>query len=99
MKAVYFRFINDESKPTGWIGLAVAKDTIDLFWVIDRFGNPHYVEILPIREGGMCVHFEDIDDCDICDDIDSTGLPNPYDSEEAWEKPKWPPMEDIYARY
>jgi hypothetical protein len=96
MKAVYFRFMTSDGDSSGWVGLAVAKNTIELFWVIDRFGDPHGCEIMPIENAGMCVHRVE-EDFEECDDVDFTGQPDPYEN-EGWQKPKWPPLEDVYAR-
>lgn len=57
MKAIAFRFTDGE-KPTGWIGLAVGIDWLDLFWTIDEFGDPFCCEYRPIKAGAAVCWLE-----------------------------------------
>jgi len=57
MATYLFRFINQKTdKPSGWIGVASASSSDDLFWTIDEFGDPNSCEIVQIVDGGICVN-------------------------------------------
>jgi hypothetical protein len=97
MIAVYFRHMGQTDHgygPTGFVGLAVAQNKLDLFWVIDEFCDPYRVELRTAHSGGMCVHLtetsEDEDeDSDRSEWETSEMLPNPFHSYNKWRKPKW----------
>lgn len=68
MKTIALRFVND-GKPTGWIGMASAKDWLGLYWVIDEFGDPSATEYQPLTlSGGVCwqEEWEEDDDPKYC---------------------------------
>jgi hypothetical protein len=97
MIAVYFRHMGQTAQgygPTGFVGLAVAQNKSDLFWVIDEFCDPYRVEVQTARKGGMCVHLTETGDDDDEDpersNWETSGmLPDPFHTYEKWRKPKW----------
>lgn len=54
MRAWWFRWI-DEGGKKGWMGLAVARTTEELFWEIDQHGDPTTCEVLPVKHGSFCI--------------------------------------------
>ena len=58
MKAFYFRFLNDDGKATGWVGLVVGQTMDQIFDCIDEYGNPYTVQIQAAKKGGFCVHWK-----------------------------------------
>jgi len=102
MIAKWFRFIDDDSKPTGWVGLAIAHDKKGLFWQIDEHGNPYSVEVMPLRRGGsVCMEYKYFLNEDGETDADTIGHEvceeTPIFEDEGWKKPNWP--EDVlYVR-
>ena len=54
MIAYWFRFIGDDNKPTGYMGLAFGQSQDDIYWQIDEFGDPNSVEVQTAKLGGMC---------------------------------------------
>lgn len=94
MIAYYFRFINDKKRPTGWIGCAVARDKVELFWEIDRHGDPYRCVIQRARSFSWCakVHphslrYSQHEITDELDVLDPTG----------WRRPRWP--REVYGHH
>lgn len=58
MKAYYFRFV-DGKKPTGHVGLVCGQDMADIFYEIDRYGNPYDTQLRPITLGSFCILAKD----------------------------------------
>lgn len=54
MTAYYFRQVDNEGVPTGYMGMAVGQDKVDLFWLIDEYLDPYSVEIKTAKRGGYC---------------------------------------------
>ena len=53
MKAYYFRLM-DGKEYTGYSGMVVGQNMIDIFWQIDEYCNPHYCQIREASFGGYC---------------------------------------------
>lgn len=87
MIAYYFRFIDENKQPTGWVGFAVADNMMELFWEIDQYENPHLVEVQKARSFSWCAKFnprslqyKKHEVTEKCDALDP----------DAWHKPRWP---------
>lgn len=97
-KTYWFRFIDRETgEPTGYMGLAVARDMVELFWEIDQYGDPFGVEIRPVERGSFCAHFQDEpnEGTDLFSEVKITEyLPG----KERWRKPDWSDYEVICGR-
>lgn len=50
---VFFRTV-DEHGDTEYFGYASAKNSNDLFWLIDQFVDPHSVQICKAKDAGFC---------------------------------------------
>lgn len=87
MIACHFRFVNDKG-PTGFYGIAFANTKRDLFWEIDRYGDPYSVEIKRACHGSFCCRAENVD----CEDVDPSlsELEFEVPFNEKWKSPKWP---------
>jgi len=58
MKHCAFRFIDlSTGKPTGFVGIAWARDMKELFWEIDQYGNPYSVEIAVLPVASVCSQY------------------------------------------
>lgn len=87
MIAYYFRFIDENEKPTGWVGFAAAANMMELFWEIDHYGNPDLAEVQKARAFSWCAKFnarsmqyKKHEVTETCDALDP----------DAWRKPRWP---------
>ena len=60
--ACFFRFLNDDHQPTGWVGFAMADDQEGLMWVIDEFGDPYSVEVMTADRFAYCVQVSEDDE-------------------------------------
>ncbi len=89
MNAVWFREM-DEGKPTGVIGLAVARDAASLFWQIDAHIDPFSVEIMTAHEGSiMWVQGAEVSEGNREVDSDYEKFDVPFADEKGWRKPGW----------
>jgi len=102
MVAYWFRFVNAENKPTGYIGLAVGKNIEDILWQIDEFGDPWSVQIQSVRWGGMCWKENkstDPDEDNYSDEYEVTEYsPDPW-ADKGWKTPKWVGTEEAQNEY
>jgi hypothetical protein len=90
MVAYYFRVIEDDGKPNGWVGFAMARNMWDLMWQIDCHVDPYSVEIKvansfsycekQIKEGEYEYNLNH-DDTEVCE--------TPLFDDDGWKKPKW----------
>lgn len=87
MIAYFFKFDYDETLPSGWMGLALARDKASLFWEIDQFGDPYSCVIQTATMGGYCVFVDESED-DIDDTQHETGW-RPRLLDRDWRKPNW----------
>ena len=87
MIAYYFRFINDDKRPTNWIGCAVAPNRLELFWEIDRYGDPYRCEIQRAHSFSWCAKLHPrslrYSKHEITDEVDVLDL-------TGWRRPRWP---------
>ena len=97
MKAVWFRVIDADGIPTGHIGFAMGRVEVELFWAIDEFVDPYSVEVKRAKVAGFCFKAEENEEDVLFFDQEITGV-MPLPSEDGWEKPEWPEIEQIYAR-
>lgn len=79
-----FKFIDGDGNPTGWAGMAYARNLKELFWVIDEFGDPYRCLIKPITSAGFCFLNEKLEI--------SERLASDFDAE--FKNPIWP--DNIY---
>jgi hypothetical protein len=88
MKAVYFKFTNEEGDPTGWVGFAFARTIRGIYWQIDQYGDPSMCLIKPAQCGSFCYTEENQetmdDDFEFCDELGMALLES-----EGWQKPEW----------
>ena len=93
MKAFYFRFLDEDENPSGWIGFAMGKTINDIFDIIDEFGDPYSVQILESQEAGFCVQWKPFPDESGDAAMEKTAdliesMPWVFD-EEGWTTPPW----------
>jgi len=97
MRHVWFRFLED-GKPTGEVGFAMARTKADLFWEIDRYGNPRSVEIYDVDSMSFCLTegppedpTDPEDTCPTYTDVEFTDRLPLYSPPETadWRKPRW----------
>ncbi len=103
MTSHLFRFVDDEEKPTGYAGIAFAKNKTDLFWLIDEFGDPYSVQIAKTGNYGMCVKYEISEDEDADDiysevEISERAYYGLTGDKREWKKPSWPELSVLYGR-
>lgn len=93
MKAYYFRFMNDDGLPTGWVGLVVGKTMDEIFECIDEYGDPYTVQIQTAKKGGFCVQwklFEDGSGDAVMENPAEVSDHMPwFDDQEGWVTPPW----------
>jgi len=93
--AYWFRFINDDGAPTGYMGLVVGQSQDDIYLQIDEFGDPGRIEVRTVDMGGVCWKDVPITPDEDGDDIGSRSefdvSENSPDSlrDKAWRTPKW----------
>lgn len=84
MTAYHFRFLNEAGQPTGWIGMAVAPSLGELYWQIDRHGDPNSCQVKTVMRSSFCALLAD----------DSTLSETEFDDsdqeETKWRDPRWP---------
>lgn len=91
MKAVWFRFLGADGKPTAWHGLAVGKDQKELFWAIDYFGDPYSCEIIAVkRSAAICFHIVNNDPENEEPEVSDIEVSEGLDLDGKWKKPVWP---------
>jgi len=95
MIACYFRFVDNDKKPTGYIGFAVAQDREHLFWTIDQYGDPFHCQTKSVDSASYC-KFQEIDEDEENDDffIEESeyrfdGCEPLVNEEKGWKKPNW----------
>ena len=96
-QTVLFRFVDKEGTPTGYVGIAFARDKEELFWTIDEFGNPFSVEVADLKQAGICIKCDvtldeneggtfDFSEVELTERfVDSFIPPNTY----KWKKADW----------
>ncbi len=88
----YFRFV-DNDIPSGYVGLAIAHNKIDLFWQIDELGDPFSCELMSVRSASICFKQEEIEGEDDAGDTINSELELSesflYQDEYCWKKPNW----------
>ena len=90
MIAYYFRTIDEDGKPTGYMGMAFGQSKEEVFWAIDEFCDPFNVEILTARRGGYCRRIEVDGEDHISHDYEiSDTEPIHGDESYNWRRPKW----------
>jgi len=98
MLAYWFRFVNDDGEPTGYMGLVSGYSHDDIYLQIDEFGDPGRVEIQTAKLGGVCWK-ETLAD----EEVDRTELeiiervPDQFES-KGWRKPKWQESEEEFTK-
>ena len=87
MIAYYFRVIDENEQPTGWVGFAAAANMVDLFWEIDKYGNPHLAEVQKAQSFSWCAQLNseslEYHDHEVTEDCESL-------DPDKWKKPRWP---------
>lgn len=103
MKAYWFRIVDEDGKPTGHVGLAIAPDMTELFWQIDEHYDPFACEIKKAKFGSFCVrqkvtdYGEDEIEVENLDLELSEHTPQ-FDEDIGWKKYDWT-KHDIYGRH
>lgn len=108
MKLYAFRGIDNEGKPSGWYGFAVAANAHQLFWQINQHIDPFRVEIQKLDSASVLFRTKTVDDGDgppvvvpdhgeakteICEEMEQL-----LDFEQGWKKPRWKPTKDKAGR-
>ncbi len=91
MIACLFRFVNQDSKPTGYFGFACAANKKELFWEIDQYGDPYSVELSTTTSGSYCL--KQLSDVPFSDDQETSEHETDgvyFDGIKKWRKPNWP---------
>ncbi len=93
MKAFYFRFLDGDGNPSGWVGLVVGQTMDQIFDCIDEYGNPHTVQIQAAKKGGFCVQwmlFEDgSGDAAMEGPAEISDYMPWFDNDDGWVTPPW----------
>lgn len=97
MKTWFFRFVDEDRRPTGYVGMATASNLRDLFWTIDEFGDPYMAQVVQASGStGICLHVETYrgQNGELLDAEDSNlekswRFPLP-DEPLEWKTPRWP---------
>lgn len=89
MIACYFRFINDDGVPVGYYGIAIARTKRDLFWEIDKYGDPYCVEILTVPSMSFCLYAENAESENEDPEFSRVEF-SKVEFNGKWIKPKWP---------
>lgn len=99
MKAYWFRFVDEDGKPTGCMGLAVAKDMTEIFWMIDEYDDPFSCEVKKAKSGAFCVR-QEWKPGDVLENFDiEPSEANPiFDEDIGWKKYDWTKL-DLYGRH
>ena len=96
MIAYWYRFIDDDGEPTGWIGLAIGENRQAIFDSIDEFGDPYCCEVQRAHYGGYCRQVEVVKFKD--GDVDLFEYENisyqmsgaePFLNDSDWKKIDW----------
>jgi hypothetical protein len=103
MLAYWFRFVNDDGEPTGYMGLVSGYSHDDIYLQIDEFGDPGRVEIQTAKLGGVCWKETPWEETCTGEEFDRTELeitemvPNQFES-KGWRKPKWQASEEEFTK-
>ena len=86
----YFRFVDEDGKPTGYIGYVQGADARDVFERIDQYGNPYFVELSRSHGASYCKLQTEIED-EIEDSKYEFDESEPFanDKERYWYRPTW----------
>jgi hypothetical protein len=93
MKTLYFRFLDNDDKPTGWVGFVAAKSMSEVFDIIDEFGDPYSVQVCEAKTAGFCVQWKSF--TDDSGEAVMEGPPELAESmpwvfdDENWVRPAW----------
>jgi len=90
MIAYHFRVVEDDGKPNGWVGFAMARNMRDLFWHIDTHVDPYSVEIQVAHSFSYCEKqsCEGEDQYEVNHEISEVHQTEFFDS-DGWKKPRW----------
>jgi hypothetical protein len=88
MTAYYFRALDEEGSPNGWIGFVMAEDRKQLLWAIDEFIDPYSVEIKTAYNAGYCYRIDQDGDYVAAKDYEISEL-EPMIDDSGWRKPNW----------
>jgi hypothetical protein len=98
MLAYWFRFVNDDGEPTGYMGLVSGYSHDDIYLQIDEFGDPGRVEIQTAKLGGVCWKETFIDEEVERTELEITDMvPDQFDS-KGWRKPRWQESEEEFTK-
>lgn len=89
MISVFFRFIGQDGKPTGYIGYACARTHKELFDVIDEFGDPNSVQLRHAPRFAYCCRVKIDGDEVLIDEHESSENFPCFNDEESWQRPNW----------
>lgn len=93
MITYWFRFIDEDREPSGYVGLAIGRNIAEVFLSIDEYGDPNMVQIKRAHLGGFCLKRPSLKEEDVAiidDDSEfekSDYLPHWEDS--GWSDPPW----------
>lgn len=73
--------------PSGWHGLAVARDLYELFWLIDEEGDPYAAQIKPIKAGFVAFRVDE--DERLEEATVSEKARDAIDEQDGWRFPDW----------
>ncbi|MEY4411765.1 MAG: hypothetical protein RL560_24 [Actinomycetota bacterium] len=85
MSAWAFRFTHEDGELSGYYGVVVAKDKLDLFWAIDEFGDPYLCEIKKLDKGGICFKHDASENEYSELEIGESLIPDP-EEKESWSR-------------
>lgn len=98
-----FRLIDENNKPTGYYGIAVAENLYDMFFQIDEHGDPYSVEIKVMHRTSVCfkADLDKVSEEEIHIDFSKIELGESFGDliiglDEGFKKPKWPNFEERY---
>ena len=94
MTAYYFRVVDEDKQPTGYIGFAMAPDLISLFWEIDQYVDPYSVQIKTANFASYCKHVS-IENSILEESKFEFSQDEPINDQLQWKEPNWPSLERV----
>ena len=92
-----FRFTHENGELTGYYGIVVAKNKLDLFWAIDEFGDPYRCEIKKLDKGGICFK-HDANENEYSElEIGESLIPDP-EEKESWSRAFNESFDPVYGQ-
>jgi hypothetical protein len=95
-----FRFVDSNGNPTGYYGIASARNRREMFWQIDQHGDPNSVQVKSLDDCSICFFAEipdqDADEMIVVSEVElSEQIMDALLFGDKFLSVKWP--EDVYG--